>query len=80
MVFVQLIGWNSLARSSVRFPLRPTLGAPDSEFQSVSDVIEMHEEPLLAIRQKKNSSLSLGIKFLRKRYLDGFVSPVTQEP
>jgi phosphate acyltransferase len=44
------------------------------EFQIVSDVIEMQDEPLLAIRQKKNSSLSLGIKLLRKRYLDGFVS------
>jgi glycerol-3-phosphate acyltransferase PlsX len=44
------------------------------EFQIVSDVIEMHDEPLIAIRQKKNSSLVLGLKFLRKRYLDGFVS------
>lgn len=44
------------------------------EFQIVSDVIEMQDEPLVAIRQKKNSSLVLGLKFLRKRYLDGFVS------
>lgn len=44
------------------------------EFQIVSDIIDMHDEPLMAIRQKKNSSLALGIKFLRKRYLDGFVS------
>lgn len=44
------------------------------EFQIVSDVIEMHDEPLMAIRQKKNSSLVLGFKFLKKRYLDGFVS------
>jgi phosphate acyltransferase len=44
------------------------------EFHIVSDVIEMHDEPLIAIRHKKNSSLVLGFKFLRKRYLDGFVS------
>lgn len=44
------------------------------EFQIVSDVIEMHDEPLIAIRQKKNSSIVLGIKFLKKRYLDGFIS------
>lgn len=44
------------------------------EFHIVSDVIEMHDEPLIAIRQKKNSSLVLGFKFLKKHYLDGFVS------
>jgi len=60
-----------LLQASARFPLRRA----HLEFQVVSDVIEMHEEPLIAIRQKKNSSLALGIKFLRKRYLDGFVSP-----
>lgn len=59
-----------LLHSSVRFSLRDA----HLEFQIVSDVIEMQDEPLLAIRQKKNSSLVLGIKFLRKRYLDGFVS------
>lgn len=44
------------------------------EFQVVSEVIEMHEEPLMAIRQKKNSSLTLGIKLLKKRYLNAFVT------
>ncbi len=44
------------------------------EFQIVADVIEMHEEPLAAIRKKKDSSLVLGLKFLKIRYLDGFVS------
>src|SRR4051794_35764944 len=59
-----------LLQSSVHFSTR----SAHLEFQIVSDVIEMHDEPLTAIRQKKNSSLALGIKFLRKRYLDGFVS------
>jgi glycerol-3-phosphate acyltransferase PlsX len=44
------------------------------EFQIVTDVIEMQDEPLVALRHKKNSSLVLGLKLLKKRYLDGFVS------
>jgi glycerol-3-phosphate acyltransferase PlsX len=59
-----------LLRSSTHFPMR----SAHLEFQIVSDVIEMHEEPLIAIRQKKNSSLALGVKLLRKRYLNGLVS------
>ncbi len=59
-----------LSQSSTRHPLRRA----HLEFQIVSDVIEMQDEPLLAIRQKKNSSLALGVKLLKKRYLDGFVS------
>lgn len=59
-----------LSHSSASFPLRKA----HLEFQIVSDVIEMQDEPLLAIRQKKNSSLMLGLRLLRKRYLDGFVS------
>jgi glycerol-3-phosphate acyltransferase PlsX len=59
-----------LLHSSAHFPVRRA----HLEFQIVLDVIEMQDEPLTAIRQKKNSSLALGIKLLRKRYLDGFVS------
>lgn len=59
-----------LSNSSAHFSFRRA----HLEFQVVSDVIEMNDEPLLAIRQKKNSSLALGIKLLKKRYLDGFVS------
>lgn len=59
-----------LSHRSVHSSSRPA----HLEFHIVSDVIEMQDEPLIAIRQKKNSSLVLGFKFLRKRYLDGFVS------
>lgn len=59
-----------LLQSSDYFPSRRA----HLEFQVVSDVIEMHDEPLVAIRQKKNSSLALGIKLLKKCYLDGFIS------
>lgn len=44
------------------------------KFQVVTDVIEMYEEPLVAIRQKKNSSLSMGLKLLKKKFLDAFIS------
>jgi len=71
VVFVTQIAFDQIKLNfSVFFSLKHT----HLEFQIVSDVIEMQDEPLLAIRQKKNSSLSLGIKLLRKKYLDGFVS------
>lgn len=44
------------------------------EFHVVTDVIEMHDEPLQAIRQKKSSSLIIGIRLLKKRFLDAFVT------
>jgi glycerol-3-phosphate acyltransferase PlsX len=44
------------------------------EFQVITEVIETHEEPLIAIRQKKNSSLVVGMRLLKKRHLDAFVS------
>lgn len=44
------------------------------EFHLISEVIEMSDEPLVAIRQKKNSSLVMGIRLLRKRQLDAFLS------
>lgn len=44
------------------------------EFQAVSEVIEMADSPILSIRQKKNSSLVLGMRLLKRRFLDAFVS------
>lgn len=55
---------------SLHFPIRDV----HLEFQVVTEIIEMQDDPLTAIRQKKNSSLAQGIKCLKKRYLDGFVS------
>lgn len=43
-------------------------------FQVVSEVIEMNDEPVLAIRKKKNSSLVVGMRNLKKNCLDAFVS------
>lgn len=38
------------------------------------EVIEMNDEPLSAIRHKKNSSIVLGLRQLKKNSLDAFVS------
>lgn len=43
-------------------------------FQTVTETVEMHDEPLFAIRRKKNSSLVIGLKLLKKRFLDGFIT------
>lgn len=71
VVFVtQVILDEILLRYSAQLPSR----SAHLEFHIISDVIEMHDEPLIAIRQKKNSSLVLGFKFLKKRHLDAFIS------
>jgi phosphate acyltransferase len=44
------------------------------EFFPVSDVITMSDEPLAAIRHKKGSSLSTGIRLLKKHQIDALVS------
>lgn len=59
-----------LGHSTVQIPVR----GPHLEFSVVTEVVEMHDEPLIAIRRKKNSSLATGIKLLKKRFLNGFVS------
>lgn len=44
------------------------------ELYPISDVIEMDDEPIVAMREKKNSSLVVGLRLLKKRHLKGFVS------
>lgn len=44
------------------------------EFHSVSDAIAMADEPMIAVSRKRESSLVVGIRLLRKRKLDAFVS------
>ena len=43
-------------------------------FHISDEVIEMSDEPLSAIRHKKNSSIILGLRQLKKKSLDAFVS------
>lgn len=44
------------------------------DLQLVSDVIKMDDDPLSAVRQKKNASLTSGIRYLKKRHISAFVS------
>lgn len=44
------------------------------EYHPVSETIEMVDDPLLAIRRKKDSSLVVGTHLLKKGELDAFVS------
>lgn len=44
------------------------------EFHLIQEVIEADDDPLTAIRQKRNSSLMIGIRLLKKRQLDAFVT------
>lgn len=43
------------------------------EFFPVSDTIGMEDDPLISAR-KKGSSIAVGIRLLKKRYLDAFIS------
>lgn len=43
-------------------------------FQAASETIEMGDPPLTAIRRKKDSSLCVGLKMLREKEIDAFVS------
>jgi phosphate acyltransferase len=43
-------------------------------FFKAADFIEMNDDPLTTLRQKKGSSLALGIRFLKKKQIDAFIS------
>lgn len=47
---------------------------PLVELQIVKEVVEMTDEPLLAIRKKKQSSLLIGMRLLKKNAIRAFVS------
>jgi glycerol-3-phosphate acyltransferase PlsX len=67
---------------SVRLTLFGTLGlfagarppAPHVFFHVVKDVITMDDPPLMAVRRKKESSICIGIKMLKERLLQAFIS------
>ena len=44
------------------------------DFHFVNEVIEMTDEPLSSVRHKKNSSLALGMRLLKKKTIDAFIS------
>ena len=43
-------------------------------FITTEESIEMEESPLLAVRRKKNSSLAAGMRLLKEKKIDAFVS------
>ncbi len=43
-------------------------------YQSASQVIEMNDPPLAAVRKKKDSSLSSGLRLLKEGSIDAFIS------
>lgn len=47
---------------------------PHLEIRYVDEFISMADDPLFAIRKKKNSSLVLGMRMLKKKQIDAFVS------
>jgi glycerol-3-phosphate acyltransferase PlsX len=44
------------------------------EFKAVSEVIEMDEHPLFALRRKKNASIPTGMRLLKEGKINAFVS------
>lgn len=56
------------------------IGAPDCakrtnvRFYRAPDLIEMDENPLLALRRKKKSSISIGMRLLKEKTIDALVS------
>lgn len=44
------------------------------EIVNADEVIEMEDSPVVAIRQKKNSSMVVGLKLVKEKKVDGFVS------
>lgn len=58
-----------------------TIGSPEFakeaspfEFKAASEVIEMDEHPLFALRRKKNASIPQGMRLLKEGKIDAFVS------
>lgn len=44
------------------------------EIVNADEIIEMEDSPVAAIRQKKNSSMVIGLKLVKEQKVDGFIS------
>ncbi len=56
------------------FKLSMALKDEELEFIVTDEVIHMDDDPLLAMRRKKNASLCIGMRLLKKRKLDALLS------
>lgn len=71
-----VLATHEVVQELVRIP-HPTLSSPHTGriiFHVVTEVITMGDEPLYAVRHKKASSLVTGIRLLKKRHIDAFIS------
>jgi glycerol-3-phosphate acyltransferase PlsX len=66
----------AISQHSVLPLLRRTYGSSVNaiEFCTTEESIEMEEAPLLAVRRKKDSSMAAGIRLLKEKQIDAFVS------
>jgi glycerol-3-phosphate acyltransferase PlsX len=71
LAFLSQDAWNLLSDDQKKFndPACASIA-----FHFADQVIEMGDEPLLALRQKKNASLVVGLRQLKKKNIDAFVS------
>lgn len=74
ILFVIFLTQVALEEIFLNFPSSISSINSNIELKITSDSILMDDDPLIAIRQKKDSSLLIGLKYLKRRYLDGFVS------
>ena len=58
----------AIGSSPLEKEARPLLFIP------ASDAIEMEENPLLALRRKKQASVSVGLRLLKEKKIDAFIS------
>jgi phosphate acyltransferase len=65
-----------IAQHSVLPTLRSTFGTLVSSiaFITTEEAIDMEEPPLLAVRRKKDSSMAAGMRLLKEKKIDAFVS------
>jgi len=55
--------------------LRSTYGVfPSIEFITTEEAIKMDEAPLFAVRRKKNSSMAVGVRLLKEKTINAFVT------
>jgi len=60
----------------VAFASPELLGEVDAPFETVpcADVITMEDDPIFAVRRKKDSSICVGMRHLKEKRIDAFVS------
>ncbi len=54
--------------------LQKEYSLPHIEFLKAQTAIEMEENPLVAVRRKKNSSIAMGMNLLKEKRIEAFVS------